>query len=193
MVYLSLGSNSGNSEQHLVSALEELKGISRSGFRISSLYASTPQGLRDQPDFLNCACCLNPPPHMKPRDVLREIHRIERSRGRNRSGEIRWGPRNLDIDIILWNDLIVPADDSGNQQSRSSEERQNLIIPHPRYHERRFVLVPLLELNSRLTDPRSGEPLENMERELRNDPSQGIYLSPRPLYNGLTSQLRKNN
>lgn len=188
MIYLSLGSNSGDSSKQLVSALEQLKILSQSGFRISSLYASTPQGLRDQPDFLNCACCMNLPQYMSPGDLLKEIHRIETSHGRNRNDEVRWGPRNLDIDIILWNDLVTDVSESGTEDSR-----EGLIIPHPRYPQRRFVLVPLLELNPGLIDPRSGESLENLERELQNDPSQGIYLSSSPLYNGLTSQLRNNN
>jgi 2-amino-4-hydroxy-6-hydroxymethyldihydropteridine diphosphokinase len=85
-----------------------------------------------------------------PRDLLAEIHRLEAAYGRDRSRERRWGERTLDIDILLFGDLVM--------------EGPELEIPHPRLHERRFALEPLLELCPEAADPRTGRYFKDILR-----------------------------
>jgi 7,8-dihydro-6-hydroxymethylpterin-pyrophosphokinase len=98
--------------------------------------------------------------------MLQELHRIEARHGRDRTREVRMGPRTLDLDILLCDDLII--------------DQVDLTIPHPRIGERRFVLVPLLELAPALMDPRTGTPYARRLQELEasGDPSlaEGVYL-----------------
>jgi 2-amino-4-hydroxy-6-hydroxymethyldihydropteridine diphosphokinase len=98
--------------------------------------------------------------------MLRELHRIEAHHGRDRSREIRMGPRTLDLDILLCDELVI--------------QEADLTIPHPRIGERRFVLVPLLELAPALLDPRTGTPYARTLQELEasGDPStaEGVDL-----------------
>jgi 2-amino-4-hydroxy-6-hydroxymethyldihydropteridine diphosphokinase len=88
-----------------------------------------------------------------PWELLDEIHRIEAAYGRDRSRERRWGERTLDIDILLFGGLVVA-------------EGPGLEIPHPRLHERRFALEPLLELSPDARDPRTGRYFREICAEL---------------------------
>jgi 2-amino-4-hydroxy-6-hydroxymethyldihydropteridine diphosphokinase len=97
----------------------------------------------------------------EPRDLLEHIHRIETQFGRDRQKERRWGERPLDIDILLFGSLVL-------------SEPPDLEIPHPRLTERRFALVPLLELFPHAADPRTGKPYRVFMEVL---PPQGIYYA----------------
>jgi 2-amino-4-hydroxy-6-hydroxymethyldihydropteridine diphosphokinase len=128
-VYLSLGSNLGNRRENLKQALRRLQATP--GFtmgKVSRIYRAAPQGLTEQPEFLNLA--LEGRTTLPPLELLRAAKEIERALGRTR--ERRWGPRVIDIDILLYDAI--------------SMESRELILPHPLMHERAFVMVPLAEI-----------------------------------------------
>jgi 2-amino-4-hydroxy-6-hydroxymethyldihydropteridine diphosphokinase len=127
-VYLSLGSNVGDREANLVRAIEE---FARRGTRIirqSAFYETEPLEIRDQAWFLNCAVEVETT--LTPQQMLTVLLEIESEMGRQRA--VKYGPRNIDIDILLFGASVVDTPD--------------LVIPHPRMAERRFVLVPLNEI-----------------------------------------------
>ncbi|HTR26263.1 MAG TPA: 2-amino-4-hydroxy-6-hydroxymethyldihydropteridine diphosphokinase [Terriglobales bacterium] len=127
LAYLSLGSNLGDRRFNLRRAIAQLEtaGILRA---LSSFYETQPVGPLDQPWFLNCVAELKT--EKSPRELLAAVLNIEAGMGRLRLRDK--GPRNIDIDILLFGDRVV------------SEPR--LKIPHPAMHERRFVLEPLAEI-----------------------------------------------
>jgi 2-amino-4-hydroxy-6-hydroxymethyldihydropteridine diphosphokinase len=134
-VYLSLGSNVGDREANLVRATEEL---ARRGARIarqSSFYETEPLEIRDQAWFLNCA--LEAETGLTPQQLLEALLEIESEMGRHRS--VKFGPRNIDIDILLFGASVVDS--------------PALVIPHPRMAERRFVLVPMNEIAADVRHP----------------------------------------
>jgi len=129
-VYIGLGSNQGESQALLKSALGAIDGISETRvLSTSSLYASAPMGPQDQPDFINSVALLET--SLAPLALLRALQEIEQTHGRVRKKE-RWGPRTLDLDILLF----------GDQSLTTSE----LTVPHYGMAEREFVLVPLFEI-----------------------------------------------
>jgi 2-amino-4-hydroxy-6-hydroxymethyldihydropteridine diphosphokinase len=140
--YLGLGSNIGDTRAHLAAAIAALPGHGVQVVACSSLYATEPVGLvLDQPDFLNA--CVRIETELGPEDLLDACKAVEREVGRA-SGGPRHGPRVIDVDVLLLDDLEY------------SSER--LTLPHAETGSRRFVLVPLLELDSELTLP-SGQRL----------------------------------
>jgi 2-amino-4-hydroxy-6-hydroxymethyldihydropteridine diphosphokinase len=127
IAYLSLGSNVGDREANLRVAIERLGALGRVE-SVSSLYETEPVEVVDQPWFINCAVRLAT--SNSPRDLLAGVLGIERSMGRERTRPK--GPRNIDIDILLYNDQIV--------------DEPGLTIPHPGLPDRMFVLAPLAEI-----------------------------------------------
>jgi len=136
--YLSLGSNLGDRIANILDAIEELRPLCTTPIRRSALYETEPTDLEDQPWFINAVVEMETP--IPPCDLLAACHRIEQSAGPEKA--VRFGPRFLDIDLLLY----------GQEAIREAD----LEVPHPRMHERRFVLVPLLELCPEVTDPRDG-------------------------------------
>ena len=134
-VYLALGANLGDRENNLRAALSQLHTFVTIT-HISSVYETEPWGVHDQPWFLNLVC--SGTTTLSPVDVLRRAKRIENEMGRAEG--IRFGPRPIDIDILFYDRLI--------------ELSPALTIPHPRLHERAFVLVPLAEIAPDLVHPR---------------------------------------
>lgn len=129
VVYVSLGSNQGDSGSLLEQAADALRRLPRTVVTArSSLYRTAPVGYVEQPHFLNQVVALRT--SLSPLELLDATQGIERAGGRVRG--VRWGPRTLDVDI-LWYDDIAFAD-------------ERLQLPHPRVEERRFVLEPLAEL-----------------------------------------------
>jgi 2-amino-4-hydroxy-6-hydroxymethyldihydropteridine diphosphokinase len=145
-VILGLGSNKGKPEEIIKNAINDLKEF-LADTKAASLYRTTPVGVAAQPDFLNTALRGNFLGTEK--ELLTKIHIIEKKYGRDRAREIRWGQRSLDIDILLFGNLIL------NEVTGNRDEC--LEIPHPRLNGRRFALEPLLELAPFAKDPRSGE------------------------------------
>jgi 2-amino-4-hydroxy-6-hydroxymethyldihydropteridine diphosphokinase len=136
--YIGLGSNLGDREATLREALSRLgaaDGIEV--VAVSSFRESDPVGVIDQPRFLNAAASLET--SLEPLELLGRLLEVERGLGRDRAEEERWGPRTLDLDVLLYGDeeIDVPG----------------LTVPHPRLAERLFVLQPLLELDPGLRLP----------------------------------------
>ncbi len=144
IVFLSLGSNLGTREQNLERALAALEQQHVGVIARSSIYETEPQDIAQQPWFLNLVaeCETN----CFPLQLLALLQKIERELGRVRgAGTVRRGPRIIDIDILLFGNVVM----------NTSE----LTIPHPRMLERRFVLEPLLEIAPDLKHPKTKEPL----------------------------------
>ncbi|MDR2864644.1 MAG: 2-amino-4-hydroxy-6-hydroxymethyldihydropteridine diphosphokinase [Spirochaetaceae bacterium] len=145
-VILGLGSNQGDSIHILKNAIADLHFFLK-GLREASVYKSAPLYVKDQNVFFNTA--ISGEFNGEAGDLLEIIHTIEKKYGRDRSKERRWGERSLDIDILLFGDLVL--------DQKHSDPARCLEIPHPRLNERRFALEPLLELDPDAKDPQSGE------------------------------------
>ena len=126
---VALGSNLGDRSQILESALEEIGNVSEI-IKVSSFYETAPVGGPDQPDYMNAIVIIDS--QLSPEDLLLSLQSIENKAGRTR--EVRWGARTLDLDLISAGDLKV--------------ESEFLTLPHPREHERGFVLQPWLEIDA---------------------------------------------
>lgn len=133
-VYLSLGANLGDRQGNILQALQYVRARA-SITKVSSFYETAPVGYLDQPKFINAACALET--ELSPRDLLRFLKWIEKRMGRRES--FRNAPRPIDMDILFYDDLVLESPD--------------LRIPHPRLHERAFVLVPLAEIAPGLLHP----------------------------------------
>lgn len=155
-VFLGLGGNVGDPGAAFRSAFRALSPFLKAA-RISSFYRTKPRYLEDQPPFLNAV--VSGRTLLGPRELLAAVQGVEAGHGRNRSREVRKGPRTLDIDILLYGTSVLDFPD--------------LVVPHPGLPERLFALVPLLELAPDLADPRTGRPFAELAAEL---PDQGIYL-----------------
>ena len=165
-VYISLGSNLGDREKFIRSSLEALRGLPDSEVkRVSSLYETAPMGRTDQPRFLNAVVEMRTGLEM--RELWEHMQRIERELGRM-CGE-RWGPRTIDLDLILYGDQVVVGKDADGLHP--------LLVPHPRYRERAFVLVPLLEIEPGLMDPVSGRQVREFLEEQCAGQEVTLYLS----------------
>jgi len=125
---IGVGANLGNAVHTVQIALEELKRFG-TVVRTSSLYDTKPWGVKNQPDFVNAAALLETT--LTPRELLVGLKKLESELGREQT--YRWGPRVVDFDILAYDDWTIDEPD--------------LIIPHPRLHERAFVLVPLAEID----------------------------------------------
>lgn len=144
-VYLGLGSNLGDRRDHLAHGLRRLDeefGITG----VSSVWETDPVGYEDQPRFLNLVARVET--DEAPRSVLETARSIEEERGRERTDQ-KNAPRTLDIDLLLHGDRVV--------------EEEGLTVPHPRMSERAFVVVPLLELDTMLEDPRTADRIAELD------------------------------
>ena len=126
--YLALGANIGDREENLRGAVKLLREGACEVTAVSSLYTTKPVGPVNQPDFLNAVICVRTA--LDSRDLLNLCRKIEQVMGRERT--FRWGPRVIDIDILLYEGVVVNEED--------------LVIPHPRMLERAFVIIPLAEI-----------------------------------------------
>jgi 2-amino-4-hydroxy-6-hydroxymethyldihydropteridine diphosphokinase len=137
---LSLGSNLGNSAEILSSAAEALNEVSEV-IALSSFYQTRPVGGPPQPDFINAVIIIET--NLEPEELLLVAQAIEGAYGRERNeSTVKWGPRFLDIDLIKCDEMLVNSPD--------------LTIPHPRAHEREFVLRPWNEIDPAATLPGFG-------------------------------------
>lgn len=136
-VYIAIGSNLGDPIQQAKDAIEALKQIPQSRLIVvSSLYGSKPMGPADQPDYVNAVALLETT--LSPLALLDNTQRIELEHGRERKDE-RWGPRTLDLDILLYDDRVIDS--------------ERLTVPHYGMKQREFVIYPLLEIAPDITMP----------------------------------------
>jgi len=136
-VFIALGSNQGDRELNLLRAIAEIGKLPATRITaLSSFYETEPVGPVKQEDFLNAVLRIETP--LSPHELLAELQRIETMMFK-RVRTVHWGPRPMDLDILFFGDLVL------------SEER--LAIPHPRLHERGFVLVPLAEIAPDIIHP----------------------------------------
>ncbi len=168
-VFLGLGSNLGDSKAILHAAFEELSNFLEAA-RLSRFYRSKAMYIEDQPDFVNCAAAGET--RLSPRALLEAINAIETRFGRDRRLGVPKGPRSLDIDILLYDSLLVAEPD--------------LSIPHPGMKDRLFVLLPLLDLDAGLCDPLSGLAYSHFSQLL---PAQGIYLMEQDGYHSPSNDI----
>ena len=153
-VFLGLGSNVGDRISYILKAIEEIHKYIGKVVVASTVYESKPWGVEDQKDFLNCVVEIRT--SFCPLNLLKKIKTLEKSLGRKE--RFRWGPREIDVDILLYGSRRLYTKD--------------LTIPHPRIKERDFVLVPLIEIDPLLKDPESGRPYSSFLGGV------GIYLRP---------------
>jgi 2-amino-4-hydroxy-6-hydroxymethyldihydropteridine diphosphokinase len=142
IAYIGLGANLGEREATIGAAVDALADGDRTWLLLrSSLRETEPVGIKDQPKFLNGVAMVAT--MLGPRALLDLLLAIERRLGRERAGAAPGGPRPIDLDLLLYGNATI--DDDGLQ------------VPHPRLHERRFVLEPLAEISPRLVIPGRGQ------------------------------------
>jgi 2-amino-4-hydroxy-6-hydroxymethyldihydropteridine diphosphokinase len=142
-VYLSIGSNLGDRMLHLQFALDELKKISTIT-QASSVYETESVGFESNSLFLNA--CLHIETHLNPLELLNQTQYIEKLAGRKVNNTGHYQDRSLDIDLLFFNMETIESD--------------RLTVPHPRFQERKFVLIPLLEIAPELLNPFSKSPIK---------------------------------
>ncbi len=129
--YVGLGGNLGDVATTLLGAFAALDALPHTRLAArSSIYRSPAWGITEQPAFLNAVAALDT--ELDPAALLADLLRIERAAGRERLGALRWGPRTLDLDLLLYADADI--------------DQPGLRVPHPHLHERAFVLLPLAEI-----------------------------------------------
>ncbi len=158
IAYIGLGANlpsrAGSPEATLAAAAARIESLGRIAAR-SSLYSTAPVGFANQPRFFNAVLALET--DLSPREMLEALQAIEHEFGRDRGRGVANGPRTLDLDILLFGDVVL--------------SELGLEIPHPRLAERAFVLVPLHEVAPQALEPRTGRSVSQLLKNLVSNPS----------------------
>ena len=158
IAYICVGSNIGDKIKNCKAGIETLTRNGKSRLKAQSeFYQTEPMDYKDQDWFVNVAAKIET--SLDPFALLKALKRIERNAGRT-TDTIRFGPRILDMDIILYDDLIL--------------ETPGLVIPHPRMHKRRFVLTPLCDIGSDIVHPVLMKNMKSLHDNL-NDTEQGVF------------------
>ncbi|MEO6365000.1 MAG: 2-amino-4-hydroxy-6-hydroxymethyldihydropteridine diphosphokinase [Luteimonas sp.] len=139
--FVGLGGNLGDPAATLRDSIGELDDLPSTRLVLASrLYRSAAWGMTDQPDFINAVVLLETT--LDARSLLDVLLEVERSHGRDRDAEHRWGPRTLDLDLLLYGDAVI--------------DEPALRVPHPHLHQRAFALLPLFELAPEMVVPGRG-------------------------------------
>src|SRR5271157_667119 len=170
LVYLGMGANLGDRQGNLVQAIQSIR-ASASVESIASFYETKPVGYLEQPDFLNTACQITT--DLSPLELLHFLKQIERQMGRQAS--FRNAPRPIDIDILLYDDLVL--------------DTPELIIPHPRMTDRAFVLVPLAEIAPTVIHPTLNLSISELLQRVDQSGIRGLYGG---LYDYLTKDVQES-
>ena len=158
--YVALGTNLGDRQAHLALAIGALSSLPTTRvLRVADAIETAPvDAPPDSPAFLNSAAALET--DLEPLELLRGLLRLERSLGRERpAGGPRHAPRPIDLDLLLVGDRVIDGPD--------------LTLPHPRMHERRFVLAPLAQIAADVVHPTSGRTVRELLAKLTNRSSRG--------------------
>lgn len=157
VAYIALGTNIGERYNYLEEAIKYLNGDSHIELiSTSSIYETDPVGYTDQDLFLNMVIKVST--SLTAVELLDVCLEIEHKLGRKR--EVRWGPRIIDLDILLYNQENI--------------ETKKLLVPHPRMHERAFVLIPILEISPELKLPGTNQPLKSYLNDIRD--KEGVRI-----------------
>jgi len=149
-VYIGIGSNLGDREGNCLKAVEELQRMGVRVTRVSSRYETEPWGIKEQPRFINMV--VEAGTDLTPGEVLSAVKEIEKGLGRCET--VKWGPRVVDLDILLYDNVVVDETD--------------LRIPHPHMHERDFVLRPLSEIAPEVMHPLLKKTVREMLSEVQS-------------------------
>lgn len=148
--FIALGSNVEPRLKYLISAVDQLGQLGTVS-KIAPLYESNAYGVQNQPDFYNSACILNT--NILPLDLLKALKDIEAKLGRKR--RFRWGPREIDLDIIFYGDTVI--------------NKEGIIIPHAGFKQRRFVLLPLTKMDADFIPPEESRNLNELLRDCKDE------------------------
>ena len=154
IVYFSLGSNIGDRKSNLIRCIKLIEEKAGNINLVSSIYKNSAQGF-DGDYFYNL--CLEITTSKNPQQILSIILKIEKDMGRKIRDSKNYESRIIDIDIILFDDLVLAE--------------KNLKIPHPKFHERNFVLLPLIEINNQLINPKTNISVEDYLKNIKPDNS----------------------
>ena len=138
LVYIGLGSNLGDRHCNIETAIKLMKEAGVEVEKVASFIETPPYGEVEQPNFINTVCSAKTA--LSPQELLKELKEIEKKMGRVET--VRWGPRVIDLDILLYDNLIL--------------QEKNLNIPHTDMLNRQFVLAPLIEIAPNLVHPVNG-------------------------------------
>ncbi len=156
--FIGIGTNLGDRKKHIAEALERLE--RRTDIKViksSSLYVTEPIGYVGQDWFLNCV--VEVMTSMPPRELLSHCLSIEEQMGRTRT--MQWGPRIIDLDILLYDDTVIEDDE--------------LTVPHPNMDKRRFVLVPIVEIAPDVIHPKLNKTVTDLLKNLKDAHKVDLY------------------